>query len=136
MRASAWYDLCVTVWFATPWTFSVVLALTAQVSRLIGFDDPFPLFLPAHTLFANLLGSVVVIWALVRIRSPEPRLGRYDALARFLFATWQIFAVAQGAPRIILIFLVFEVAFGIAQALPIRRARMMACSRACSVAKV
>lgn len=123
VRASGWYDLCVTVWFATPWTFSVVLALTAQASRLLGFDDRFPIFLPAHTLFANLLGSVVVIWALVRIRSPEPWLGRYDALARFLFATWQIFAVAQGAPRIILIFLLFEVAFGIAQALPIRRAR-------------
>jgi hypothetical protein len=46
--------------------------------------------------------------------------GRYDAVARFLFATWQIYAVAHGANVIILVFTLFEIAFGVAESLSIK----------------
>ena len=126
VRASAWYDLVVPAAFATPWTFPTALALASWASRSLGLNDTFPEFSPSHTLFANLLGSVVVVWALVRITRPEPWLGRYDALSRLLFAAWQSYAVSEGAPRIILAFTVFEIAFGVAEASPIRRSRMAA----------
>jgi hypothetical protein len=70
-------------------------------------------------LMANLLGSLVTVWAILRLRDPKLMYGRYDAVARFLFAVWQLYAVAHGASVIILGFTLFELAFGIAQSLPI-----------------
>jgi hypothetical protein len=69
-------------------------------------------------LFANMLGSVVVIWSIWRLMHPSRSIGLYDALARILFATWQLFAVVHGASFLILGFTCFEVAFAIAQTLP------------------
>ena len=60
------------------------------------------------------------MWAVLRIRDPQARYGRYDAAARFLFAAWQGYALLQGASSILLVFLVFELAWGIAQVLPVR----------------
>ncbi|MDQ0704576.1 hypothetical protein QF043_003368 [Pseudomonas sp. W3I7] len=70
-------------------------------------------------LFANLPGSVVVVWSLWRLRQPSRSIGLYDALARILFTVWQLFAVAHGASFLILGFTCFEVGFAIAQILPL-----------------
>jgi hypothetical protein len=72
---------------------------------------------------ANLLGSVVTIWALLRIRHPQQQLGRYDAAARFLFAAWLIYAVAHGANVIMLGFMVFELIFGVLQSLSVKQGK-------------
>ena len=120
VRLSAWYDLIVSAGFATPWTFALIhqgLSLLAQQS---GAPGSLPAFAPAHVLMANLLGSVVVVWSLVRLRDTQPVYGRYDALGRFLFAAWQLYAVAQGASWLILGFTAVELAFGLAQLLPVR----------------
>ena len=69
---------------------------------------------------ANLLGSVVVVWSLARWLQPSVQLGRLDALARALFAIWQIYAVMQGASAIILAFTVFEIVFGVLQMARVR----------------
>jgi hypothetical protein len=60
------------------------------------------------------------VWAVLRIRDPQALYGRYDAVARFLFAAWQAYALLHGASSILLVFLVFELAWGIAQVLPVR----------------
>jgi hypothetical protein len=119
VKASAWYDLFATAAFATPWTFAAlhgVLALAAQ-----GLPGSFPAFDPSHVLMANLLGSIVVIWAVLRLRDPQQQYGRYDAVGRFLFALWQIYAVVHGASVIILGFTVLELTFGLLQSLPVDR---------------
>jgi hypothetical protein len=72
-----------------------------------------------HILFANLLGSVVIVWSLARISSPSVQQGRLDAVARILFFTWQIFAVLSGASSVILFFTVFEMIFGMLQIWPV-----------------
>jgi len=120
VRTSAWYDLLVTIGFATPWTFAMVHHSLASVIQALGLPGGFPAFEPAHMLMANLLGSIVSIWAILRLRDPQRRYGRYDATGRFLFAAWQLYAVAHGANTIILGFTLFELGFGIAESLPIR----------------
>lgn len=122
VRASAWYDLFATAAFATPWTFATlhsVLILAAQ-----GLPGSFPVFDPTHVLMANLLGSIVVIWAVLRLRDPQQQYGRYDAVGRFLFAAWQIYAVMHGASVIILGFTVLELTFGILQSLKVNRPKV------------
>jgi len=120
VRVSAAYDLIVTAPFMTPWTLTFVLGLIDELSLRLGLASGVPVFGPTHTLFAGLMGSVVVIWSLARLHLRLPILGRYDAAARFLFAAWQIYAVANGATPIILVFTAFEFAFGVLQALPYR----------------
>ena len=120
VRASAWYDLVVTVGFATPWTFAAVHALLLWTIQAFQLPGTFPAFDPVHMLMANLLGSVVTVWAVLRIRDPRMLYGRYDAVARMLFATWQIYAVMHGASVIILGFTAMELLFGVLECLRVR----------------
>jgi hypothetical protein len=117
VQASAWYDLLVTIGFATPWTFAAIHAMLTTAAQ--GLPGTFPPFEAAHVLLANLLGSIVTIWAILRIRDPQLQFGRYDAAGRALFAAWQIYAVVHGASAIILGFTVMEIVFAVLQSLPI-----------------
>ncbi|WP_202872718.1 hypothetical protein [Kribbella soli] len=111
VRASAWYDLIVTAGFATPWTYVLV-------HRALSSLGAFPPADTIQTLYANLMGSVVVVWALLRLFRTLPLHGLYDGIARVLFASWQAYALTHGAPRILVVFLVVEVSFGVVQLLP------------------
>ena len=79
-----------------------------------------PVFAPMHMLMANLLGSIVCVWSVLRIRDPQQVYGRYDAAGRFLFAAWQLNALLQGGSSLLVVFLVFELAWGIVQVLPVK----------------
>ncbi len=120
VRASALYDLLVTLGFATPWTFAVIHSSLTMFHEAVGAQGVLPVFDATHTLMANLLGSIVTVWSILRLRAPRILYGHYDAGARFLFAAWQIYAVAHGASGIILVFTFFELLFGIAQCMPIK----------------
>ncbi|MFJ5297756.1 hypothetical protein ACIQAL_14655 [Pseudomonas sp. NPDC088368] len=120
VRASAGYDLVVTAGFMTPWTATWVFEGFAKMSDTLGLDRPIPTLDVTAMLLANLLGSVVVVWSLWRLRHASRIVGLYDALARGLFALWQLYAVTHGASFLLLGFTVFEVAFGIAQSWPVR----------------
>ncbi|MFD3405986.1 hypothetical protein ACFWUU_35190 [Kribbella sp. NPDC058693] len=111
VRASAWYDLVVTAGFATPWTYVLV-------HRALSSLGTFPPTDTIQILYANLMGSVVVVWALLRLFRTLPLHGLYDGIARVLFATWQTYALTQGATKLLVLFLVFEVSFGLVQLLP------------------
>ena len=121
MKASAWYDLAVTWPFATPWTFALLYGGLTSLSQALGLPGTMHPLDATTTLFANLLGSVVVVWSLARILSPSVRLGRLDGVARLLFATWQINAVMNGAGFIVLAFTAVELLLGVLQFLPVER---------------
>lgn len=119
VRGSAWYDLLATWPFALPWTFAWLFAQLTSIASVLGLPGAVPPLDATHILFANLLGSVVMVWSLARLLSPTVLLGRLDAIARVLFATWQIHAVFSGANAVILFFTAFELLFGILQMLPL-----------------
>lgn len=120
VRASGWYDLIVTAPFATPWTFALLHQALNALAGALGIGG-LPAFEPAHLLMANLMGSVVCVWSVLRIRQPSVALGRYDAVARGLFATWQVYALASGGTLLVVPFLVAEIGFGLLQAMPVGR---------------
>lgn len=121
VRASAAYDLLVTAPFMTPWTAALCVQGLAVLSNALGLQRPVPMLDVTAMLFANLLGSVVVIWSLWRLRQPSRTIGQFDAMARGLFAFWQVYAVTQGASFLLLGFTLFEVIFAIAQYLPVKQ---------------
>jgi hypothetical protein len=120
VRASAWYDVIATALFVTPWTFDVFWRVMNRISASLALA-PMPAFEPMHVLFANLLGSVVLVWAAVRLWKTTPVYGLFDGIARALFALWQAVALYQGASLLIWPFLVAELAFCVAQLLPLLR---------------
>ena len=124
VRGSAAYDLVVTAGFMTPWTAAWLFELFTALSAVLGLQRSIPVPDATLMLFLNLLGSVVVVWSLWRWRHPSQQVGRYDALARGLFAVWQVYAVTQGASLLLLGFTVMEVVFGVVQVLPVKGPRL------------
>ncbi|MEU9014556.1 hypothetical protein AB0D12_33335 [Streptomyces sp. NPDC048479] len=117
VRASAWYDLVVTAGFATPWTYALLHDALSSLGNTLGLGV-LPELDPMQTLYANLMGSVVVVWAVLRIVRPLPVHGLLDGIARTLFAAWQAYAIAHGAPQLLWLFFSMEVAFGLVQLVP------------------
>ncbi|GAA5017185.1 hypothetical protein [Streptomyces siamensis] len=122
VRASAWYDLAVTAGFATPWTYAVVHDALSSCGSALGLGA-LPELDPWQILYADLMGSVVVVWAVLRIVRPLPEHGLFDGFARTLFAAWQAYALAHGVSRLLWLFFSVEVAFGVLQLVPWRWVR-------------
>ncbi|WP_435220408.1 hypothetical protein [Streptomyces sp. Tue6028] len=123
VRASAWYDLVVTAGFATPWTYALVHDALSSCGNALGLGA-LPELDPFQILYANLMGSLVVVWAVLRIVGPRPEHGLFDGFARTLFAAWQVYALAHGASRLLWLFFGVEVAFGVLQLAPWRWVRI------------
>lgn len=122
VRASGWYDLLVTMAFATPWSFMLLHGLLDQLSAQWGLAGDLPEFTPLHMLMANLMGSIVCVWSILRIRDPQLQFGRYDAVGRLLFASWQGYALMHGATQLLWGILVLELLWGVLQLWPVRSA--------------
>lgn len=117
--ASALYDLIVTAPFATPWTFALAHGQLGAINAALG-GTALPPFAVFHVLFACLLGSVVLVWSVLRLRDPQQRFGRYDGAARMLFSAWMLWALVQTDAPILWLFLAPEFAWGVAQWWPVR----------------
>lgn len=122
VRASAWYDLVITAGFVTPWTYALVHEALSSLADGFGWGA-LPELDPWLTLYANLMGSVVVVWATLRIVRPLPAHGLFDGVARILFSAWMAYALTQGASRILWLFFTVEAAWGVVQLVPWRRSR-------------
>jgi hypothetical protein len=118
VRASAAYDLLLTAPFATPWTFAFLHARLSAVNRSLG-GHALPDFGPFHVLFACLMGSIVLVWSVLRLRAASVLLGRYDGVGRFLFSFWMAWALAATGAPLLWLFLVPEFCWGVIQWLPV-----------------
>ncbi|APR86303.1 Hypothetical protein A7982_11652 [Minicystis rosea] len=113
---SALYDLLVTAAFATPWTARFALTQLSRVHGALGAGGtPPPAFEPLPLFFVSLFGTVVVMWALLRLVRPRIEHGLVDGMGRVAFSVWMLLALASGETRLLTLFLVPEITFGIAQ---------------------
>lgn len=118
VRASALYDLLVAAPFATPWSAPVALAgLAALHAALRAPGATVPPMAPTHLLFIAFFGTVVTMWALLRLLRPRVEHALTDGLGRLAFSAWQAWALGQGASGLLAGFLVVELGFGVAQLL-------------------
>jgi hypothetical protein len=122
VRASGWYDLIVTAAFVTPWSFAALHGLLSALAQTWNVPGDLPPFEPMHMLMANLLGSIVCVWSVLRIRDPQQAFGRYDAAGRLLFSAWQAYALIQGASQLLVGFLILELMWAVLQLWPVRKA--------------
>ncbi|RKG77456.1 hypothetical protein [Corallococcus terminator] len=114
--ASALYDLVVTLPFATPWTADAVLSGVRYVHHALSLGgEALPAFTPTHLFFVALFGTIVSLWAGVRILRPSAFHGAFDTVGRALLSSWMIYALSQGATQALVAFLVLELAWMFAQ---------------------
>ncbi len=116
IRISALYDLVITAGFALPWTAVLVFGGLAQAHEALGLtgitpspDDVFTV------MFANLMGSIVVVWAVFRILRPTIAAGVADTTARLLFSVGMATALLNGATALTGVLLAFELAWVVVQ---------------------
>jgi hypothetical protein len=114
VRSSAVYDLIVTAGFATPWTFTLLHAALDAASGALGLRG-FPALDLMQVFYANLMGSVVVVWSLLRVVRPQVIHGLFDGIARVLFSSAMVYALAHGGPELLWGFLAVEATWGAAQ---------------------
>ena len=70
VRASAIYDFLTVAGFSTPWTFGAALGLVIHTGRAFGLSGAQPDFEPMQMMFANLMGSAVLVWSIARYVYP------------------------------------------------------------------
>lgn len=110
------YDLLVTFPFALPGLVAVHLASLEEAQEWLGLAGLFPVFDPFQLFFLNLFGSIVIIWAALRVARPEPLFGLADGIARIAFASLMLYyLVVWGIPQIVWLFVAPELLFGVAQ---------------------
>ena len=116
VRASAIYDLIVTFPLALPGLVSVQLAAMVKLQEFLGLSGQFPVFEPVHLFFINLMGSIVTVWSVLRIVKPEPLCGFTDGIGRAVFSSLMLYyLVVWSIPQVVVLFLIPEILFGIAQ---------------------
>ena len=115
IRACAAFDLVATGLLAWPPLAHGFLRVLYAVNGVFGGTADAPVLAPLAWFFVNLAGALGVLWAIVRLRWPLPVLGRADALARIWVAGLVVFHVIGGAPGVLLLFVVSELAGAVVQ---------------------
>lgn len=120
MLGSAIYDLIFTLPFATPWGFVQIANLLRMLDETLGLPGDIAQPDGLHILLANLMGSAVLVWAVLRLHLRLPIFGRYDAAIRALFAIWLVVAMSNGVSLVLVALLVLEVLLVTLQLWPAR----------------
>lgn len=116
VRFSAMYDLLVTFPFALPWLASWQIGTLGLLHEYFSLSGEMPQFSPLHLFFANLMGSVVVVWSVLRVHKPEALFGLYDSIARFFFSyTMLYYLLVENATALLWGLFVPEIIWGMIQ---------------------
>lgn len=127
VRFSAIYDLVITFLFALPWTAALLFTGLTALHHSLGLSGATPSADETFTLmFANLMGSIVSVWAVYRIVRPTIAAGIADTVARSLFSFGMIYALIGGASPLTGAMLAMELAWALVQGYAVLSARRAA----------
>ena len=115
VRASALYDLITAIGFL-PFIAPSLLNALASLHHKLGLSGAAPDPTDVYVLmFANLMGGLITVWALLRMFRPSLLMGAADTAGRALFTTGMAAAIANGASPLVWVMLVLEVIWGVVQ---------------------
>jgi hypothetical protein len=120
IRACATFDLIATGLLAWPPLARWFIGVLFTVNGFLGGVAEPPPFTALQWFFVTLAGALGVLWAIVRLLRPLRFLALADVIARAWVAGLIVYWVAHGAPRVLLLFVVSELAGSLAQLRAIR----------------
>lgn len=131
VRSSALYDLIISAPFALPFTAPVLFDVLGALHHSLGLSGLTPSSSDPYTvMFANLMGSIVVVWSVLRLVRPDRTVLVGDAVGRGLFSLGMLGALLNGASTIVAVMLVLEILWGVVQTAVAVRARGLGSDRA------
>ena len=111
-RASAAYDVIQILPFATPWTAGWLIDHLRQLHFQLGLPGAAPpAFEPLHLFFVSLFGTIVTLWAVLRVWRPEPQFGAVDTAGSAAFSLWMAQALGMGQTYLLVVMLALELAW-------------------------
>ena len=121
VQGFAVFDLAVTGLFAVPGSAILLLDMLDVLDRVLVLGTGFGGAINQTTLaFANIMGVLGVIWAMIRLKSPSFEMARIDAWGRLAVALILIWHLWAGLPMIFALFVATEL-IGTAAQLALRR---------------
>lgn len=115
IRGCAAFDLVATGLLAWPPVARWFVGVLFAVNGVLGGTAEPPVFTALHWFFVSIAGALGVLWAVVRLLRPTRFLGLADAAARTWVAGVMLFHVLDGAPGILLLFVLTELAGTVVQ---------------------
>jgi hypothetical protein len=122
IRAAALVDLVITAPMASPATARWFIDTIYRLNTLTGDRAEKPPFHALHWLITTLAGSIGVVWAVTRLRSPTAALARADTLARCWVAGLLFYYIYfKKAPRVLMVIILTELSGALGQWYSLRR---------------
>ncbi len=124
VRFWALLDTAVSYPLALPPMAEHFLSALYFMNGKLGGDPTVPAFAPMQLFFVSLSGSLVALWCLARYLKPIGLFALLDGWGRVWISLLIVYFVAvENAPRVLLVFIVTEMAGGIAQLREVYRPR-------------
>lgn len=124
VRFWALVDTAVSYPLALPPMAEHFLSALYFLNGKLGGDAQAPAFEPMQLFFVSLSGSLVAMWCLARYLKPIGLFALIDGWGRVWVSLLIVYFVAvEGAPRVLLVFIVSEMAGAISQLLEVYRPR-------------
>jgi len=116
IKASGIYDILILLPFAIPGVVELVFTLINKIHDDLALTGSIPEFSPYHFMFVNIMATISIVWAVIRVRNPSTLYACYDTVARLLIAVIMlIYLIYYDVTQIIWLFFVAEISWAILQ---------------------
>jgi len=116
VKTSAIYDLVTCLPLALPGIAGVYLAILDTLNGAVGLGGQVGELSPLAMMFINFLGSMLSIWAIMRLINPSWGNALTDVAVRFFFSIAMLNAIMNGVPGLVGILWACELCLLMAQA--------------------
>ena len=131
VRFWALVDSSVSYTLALPPLAEHFVSLLYYVNGKLGGDATVPVLAPLQLFFVSLSGSLIGLWCIARYLKPIGLFALIDGWGRVWISALIVWFVAvEGAPRVLLLFIVTEMLGAVAQLRAVYRTRPLAAERA------
>jgi len=121
VKTSAIYDLVTCLPLALPGIAGVYLSVLNTLNGTMGLGGSVGELSPLAMMFINFLGSLISIWAVLRLINPSWANGLTDVAVRTLFSIAMLNAILNGVPGLVGVLWVCELGLLLAQAYYLHR---------------
>jgi len=116
IKASGIYDILILLPFAIPGVVELVFTFINKIHDNFALTGTLPEFTPFHFMFVNIMATISIVWAVIRVIKPISLYACYDTVARLLIAsTMLVYLLHYDVTQIIWLFFVAEISWVILQ---------------------
>ena len=101
VKTSAIYDLATCLPLALPGIAGLYLMVLDRINGTVGLGGSVGTLSPLAMMFINFLGSLISIWAVMRLINPSWANGLTDVVVRTLFSIAMLNAILNGVPGLV-----------------------------------